>query len=60
MKHKYYAEVKWVVEDVLDLRPEWTRKMAKDFLIVNEDKIIDGLIECGWEVIESLMKKEDI
>jgi hypothetical protein len=55
MTTKTYAEVKWTVEDVLELKPEWTEKNAKAFLEHNEKYIQEGIIQCGWEVIESLL-----
>ena len=50
-----YAEIKWTVEDVLTLKPEWTEEEAEDFLDSNERRIQDATIEHGWVVIESLM-----
>lgn len=55
---KYYANVEWAVEDILDLRPEWTEETAEDFLIRNQSYIRDNLVKSGWEVIEELIHQE--
>ena len=60
MRHKYYADVKWVVEDILDFRPEWTEKMAEDFLVIHQEDIREALIEHGWQVMETLMNMDGI
>jgi hypothetical protein len=53
--HKTFAKVTWNIEDILSLKPEWTEKQAKAFLVHNERYIIDGMVQCGWEVIEHLL-----
>jgi hypothetical protein len=56
---KYYATVRWTVEDVLTLRTTWTEEQAEEWLSSNEKHIQSRLIELGWEVMESLMSDED-
>lgn len=50
-----YAKVEWTVDDVLTLRPEWTREKAEEFLDINEKHIQNRIVELGWEVIESML-----
>lgn len=50
-----FAPVVWTSEDVLTLRPEWTKDMAEEWLAQNERRIQDRLVELGWEVIETLL-----
>ena len=50
-----YATVKWTVDDILTLRPEWTKERAEEFLDINEKYIQARLVELGWEVIESML-----
>jgi hypothetical protein len=50
MREKF-ATVKWSIEDVLALRPEWTKKKASEFLKDIEDKLEEAMVEEGWNVI---------
>jgi hypothetical protein len=50
-----YATVEWTVDDILTLRPEWTKERAEEFLDINEKYIQARLVELGWEVIESML-----
>lgn len=54
-RKKKYAQIAWTAEDVLTLRPEWTKEQAEDFLCENERQIQDRTIEIGWEVLEALL-----
>jgi hypothetical protein len=56
---KYYATVRWTVEDVLTLRTTWTEEQAEEWLSSNEKYIESRLIELGWDVMESLMPDEN-
>ena len=50
-----YAKVEWTADDILTLRPEWTKEQAEEFLEMNEKHIQNRLVELGWEVIESML-----
>lgn len=50
-----FATVSWTVEDVLEIRPEWTPEQAKTWLEDNQKSMRDRLIELGWQVMENLM-----
>ncbi len=52
---KSYASVSWHIEDIQDLRPEWTDQQAEEWLRNNEKHIRHRLVELGWEVIEDLL-----
>ena len=52
---EHWAEVKWVIDDVLAIHPDMSKDEVADFLTQNEDTIQDRCIERGWEVIESLL-----
>ena len=53
---KFWATVEWSIDDILTLRPEWTREKAEEFLDINEKYIQDRLVELGWEVIETIIE----
>ena len=55
-----YAKMSWAVEDVLELRPNWTEEQAMEFLSNNQNRIRDRLIELGWEVIEDLIEFDEV
>jgi len=50
-----YGRISWCAEDILTLRPSWTKEQADDFLDENESYLCDGTITHGWAVIESLL-----
>jgi len=50
-----FAMVSWSVDDILELRPTWTRDDALRFLAQHESHLRERLIEHGWSVIETLM-----
>ena len=54
-----YAKVVWVVEDILDLRPDLTPEEADDFLSRNARNIQDRMCERGYEAIETLLELDD-
>ena len=59
-----YAPVRWSIDDIQGLRKdrsltEWTEAEAEDFLLSNEGKIQDRLVELGWDVIWDLMSMEE-
>ena len=58
-----FAIVRWSIDDVQGLRKdcsltEWTQAEARDFLLRNEGRIQDRLVELGWEVLWDLMMDE--
>ena len=55
MRTKKYAQVAWVVDDILELRPAWTRQQADEFLRANEKHFRDRITEVGWDVWAALM-----
>lgn len=52
---KFWATVEWSIDDILVLRPEWTREKAEEFLDLNEEYIQNRLVELGQEVIATLL-----
>ena len=57
---KYYAVVRWTVEDIHEMRKnrgdsEWTDEEAEDFFGVIEDEVQDRMTEIGYEMIDLLM-----
>ena len=52
MKKKWFAIVRWSIDDIKELRPNWTDKQCRDFLYHNSNRIKDGMVEMGWHVIE--------
>lgn len=54
-----FAKVGWTAEDILDLRENWTKEQAEDFLQKNERRIKDRLIEKGNEMLEDLLPPEE-
>jgi len=50
-----FAELSWVVDDVLTLRPDWSRERAEEFLNSFEKCIRDRLSELGWKVIATFL-----
>lgn len=54
----WFAQTRWHPDDVLDLRPKWTKKKARKFLMDNEKSIRETMIEAGWIAIESLLEDE--
>lgn len=53
--NEYYAAVRWTVDDILTVRPEWSNEKAQQWLEDNQKYIQSRLIELGWEVIETLI-----
>jgi len=57
-KAETYAVVEWQAEDVRTLKPLWTIEECTEWLVDNEGRISDRLIELGWEVMDTLLKME--
>lgn len=58
-KRTKFAEVVWVIEDILSLRPEWSDEKAEKWLSSNAKYIQERMCERGWEAIECLLPTED-
>lgn len=52
-----FATTSWMAEDVLTLRPNWTRDQAEEFLNENEKHINEAMVSAGWTAIETLLPK---
>ena len=55
-----FAKIEWSIDDIQGLRKarsltEWTEQEAEEFLLSNEGKLQDRLVELGWDVIWDLM-----
>ena len=53
-----FARVVWSIDDVLGLRPNWTRIQAAEFLEEIERVLEERMVERGWAVIEDLLPAE--
>lgn len=51
--------VKFVPEDVLSLREDWSVKQCEDFLSRNSKQMQDRLIELGWQVMQDLIDYDE-
>ena len=56
-KAETYAVVEWQAEDVRTLKPLWTIEECTEWLVDNEGRISDRLIELGWEVLDVLVRE---
>jgi hypothetical protein len=56
---KDFASVSWRVEDIQDLREDWSDEMCAEFLEENEDIIQQMMIQRGWDAIEDLLPHFD-
>ena len=52
MGKKKYATVSWAIEDVLELRPNWTRQQAKEAMRDIEKAFTDRLVNDGNEALD--------
>jgi len=50
-----YCNVSWNIHDVKVLRPEWSDEEAENFLAYNEERLLDLMIQRGWEILESFI-----
>ena len=59
MPNPKYAEVFWIADDVVQNAKELgltlTKQQARSLLRANEMKIIDAMVEGGWECIERML-----
>ena len=63
MADGFYAVVRWQLEDVHQHREnmewsKWTDEQAREWIIGNEGRIQDRMVEIGWDVIDTLMIEE--
>jgi hypothetical protein len=54
----FYAMTRWHPDDVKELRPKWSKIKCEAWLAEHEQYICDRSVECGWDVIESLLSDE--
>lgn len=47
--------VTWEYIDILELRPNWTRDQAEEWLRLYRSQIEDRMVSTGWELIENLL-----
>ncbi len=50
-----FATVTWTLNDIEDLRPNWSEQRCATFLKANEQRVVDLLIPRGWEILEELI-----
>jgi len=50
-----FADLSWSADDVLELRPGWTRAQALVFLAEHETQLRDRLTEHGWFILDLLI-----
>lgn len=48
----YFCCTGWAAEDVLELKPGWTKDQAESFLRGFGSKIVDRMVEAGWVALE--------
>lgn len=52
---KYFAVVRWMIEDVKALRPEWTDEQCRVWWEKNEKSFSDILTEHGNECLSQML-----
>lgn len=50
-----FAKVTWSVEDILGVRPHWTKKRCAEVLSEIEDGLESDMISRGWDTIYFLI-----
>lgn len=58
LKNENYAVVTWQAHDIKEIKPHWTLEQCEEWLIDNESRIEDRLIELGCEVLDSFLCME--
>ncbi len=51
--------IKWVAEDIQQLRPDWSLEDCEAVLEKFGRALTDRSIEVGWEILEVLLGMED-
>lgn len=54
---KYYAVVRWMIEDIQEQRPEWTEKQCREWWEKNEKAFADLLTEYGNECLTQMLEE---
>lgn len=55
MKEQFFATIRWTIEDVQNLRPEWTEEQARAWWIENERFFRETLTEYGNEILANAL-----
>ena len=50
-----FASVSWCVDDIKELRPDWSDDECHTFLTNYEGRIQDAMVSAGWEAIDVLL-----
>lgn len=50
--------IKWSLEDIKSLRPEWSNQECKEFIESKWESFKQESIRQGWEIWESLLEGE--
>lgn len=53
---RYYGEVLWTPEDVMELAPSMTRDQAEEWLFRNEGYIQAAMTQRGFDTLEALLR----
>lgn len=56
MKSRAYSTVDWTIEEIKNMRPEWTYEHCEEFLDIFESEIQEEIKDLGYEVIRSKME----
>lgn len=50
-----FARVVWRVEDIKELKPDWSKQECEEWLEDNEFDIRDRIVDAGWDIIRALL-----
>lgn len=53
---KTFGVTMWEINDIKNIKPNWSDKKCENFLIEIEDDLIAAMINEGWHLIEERMK----
>ena len=56
-KRKYFAIVRWMIDDVQTRRPDWTEEQCKTWLEKNERALEDMLTEYGNGCLDQMLEE---
>lgn len=54
MKNNYFAVVKWTIEDIQAVHPEWTESKCVEWWRQNERWFKETLIQLGNEILSDI------
>ena len=54
-----FASVSWCVDDIKELRPDWSDNQCHSFLVDNGKYIQEAMVMAGWEAMEVLLSEEE-